>query len=124
MVSGQAQIDGDGSITLVAPASQSRADPVVGRNRRQTAVGSVEAALESEVLALTGAWLDVDAIDPQRWRTQEPLRLGVRRRLDPAQLDVGGKPRLAQQLAQARNQRLVARAAIEVQKLDPRRHAR
>jgi len=94
-------------------------NPVVGRNRRGAFPGSVQPALESEVVALRGGGIDVHPVDAHGRGSYEAHALGVVDRFDAPKLDLGTRGALGDEPTQPRQQPLVARAAVEVEKLDP-----
>lgn len=67
-----------------AGGAQRLLDPLAGGQAFARAVGSVEAAVHSEVVALPGPGLDIDAVDPDAWRAEEAVPLGL--------LDAGDRP--------------------------------
>src|SRR5581483_6704603 len=100
-------------------AIQLGTDPGLRRRPHQTLLRSVEATLKPEVIAVLRRRVDILAIDPDRGRAEEPLALGVLGGLDPTQLDLLVDPLARQQLQEPRQQLRVARAAVEVEELDP-----
>ena len=86
-------------------------DPLLGRHSRGALCRAVETALESEVLALAGTWIDVGAIDPHRRRSEEALPLGGFRRFHLTQLDPLVDLLALQQSTEVGEQSLVAGAA-------------
>src|SRR5947209_2786501 len=79
---------------------------------------AVQPALEPKVIPGVGIRFDVYAVDAHRRRAEEALGDRGRLRLDPPQPHLISDPCVGNQLAQPRQKRLVARAVVEVEKLD------
>src|ERR671923_2371208 len=96
---------------------QCAADPVLGRYRRLAMVGrAIDPTLVAVVGALAGAAVDVAAVDAHGRRAEEPLRLGVLRRVDSTEHELG--PGLLGTGAEPEEESLVAGAADEEEQLD------
>src|SRR4051794_38772982 len=93
-------------------------DPLVQGLTTQPAGRSVEAALETEVGALVGTGLDVATVDPNGWRAEEMRSLCVLIRLHAPELDLCRNAGALQELRQSGGNRLVVRAAVEIEQLD------
>lgn len=102
-------------------ASQRGEDPLVGWKSSQPLARGEQPALQTEVVTLAGAGLDVLAVDADSRRAEEPRTVRSIVIVDPDKLDVRANAAGREQLAQMWQQRLMVRTAIEVQNLDPHR---
>lgn len=95
-----------------------RKDPFVRRHSGESIRGLVETALQAVVVAAVGAWVDIGAVDADRRRPEKALRSSVVTLDDAALGDLNVDAFAFQQMREALDQRLMVRAAVEVQNLD------
>ena len=105
---------------ILVPAAKCSSDHRIGRDPCPLAVVvEIEAAFETEVGSGRGLRLDVFAVDANRRRAEEPLPLRSFERLDTPELNGLLNVEAIEESAKAWQQRLVARAAVEVEELNP-----